>query len=456
MTTRDEVAAPPEPFVADGDEEARFWRSGWWWRRAGHTSAAQLIATALAFASTVAAARILLADGFGAVELAVVSVSAIVTLLDLSLEEAVVFYGAPARAGGDHARVVHVLRVSLLVDIAIGLAVFGILFAVAGPFADVVSGGELSPALVQLAALEALLTTANGTTGAALVVYERPHVRVWSTAFANAGRLMGVVVAGAVSPTPVGVLCGFVAGSAAGAALQAVLAWSTVRVRTRDHNASASGSARSVGARALVTFGSHTSVSTTLIALRLGLISVVIGRALGPVAVGVFSVATFPVAVIEVASSPLRLLAMPEQAVLVAKGRRDLVWEGLVAFGRATLVVGAVGAVAAWFLLPWLLPALYGDAYTASVEPARVLVVAAVAGLSVAWGKGLPAAIGRPAVRTVMTLIELVLTALALLVVPRDDVMWIAVAVSAVAVVMVGVWWTTAHRILTRAPAITR
>jgi O-antigen/teichoic acid export membrane protein len=329
--------------------------------------------------------------------------------------------------------------------------VFGIVILIASWFADVVSDGSLAATLVRIAAVEALLVTANGTTGAALVVCERPHLRAWSTAVANAARLAGVLVAASLASTAVGVLTGFVAGSGVGAAFQALLAWRVVAREAGGPSDQASGHAPSP-TRSLISFGSQSSLTTTLIAIKLALVSVVIGRSLGPVAVGLFAVAMFPVTVVDVASSPFRLLTMPEQSLLAARGRRDLVWRGLVTYAKATLVIGTVGGVAAWFALPAILPALYGETYRDAVKPARVLILAAVASLSVAWAKGLPAALGRPIVRTFVTAAEVVLTGVALAIASRDDVASIAWAIASVSIVMACTWWVVARRILARVP----
>jgi O-antigen/teichoic acid export membrane protein len=66
-------------------------------------------------------------------------------------------------------------------------------------------------------------------------------------------------------------------------------------------------------------------------------------------------------------------------------------------------------AAARWFALPWLLPLLYSDEFDVAVLPARILLIAAVARFSGAWFKTLPAALGKPELRTALSLFELVL-----------------------------------------------
>jgi O-antigen/teichoic acid export membrane protein len=255
-----------------------------------------------------------------------------------------------------------------------------------------------------------------------------------------------VVVAAIADTGALGMLTGLVAGSAVGAGVQAVLAWRA----GRNAWAGASEGRAPVPAGEVVRFAIHSSVTTTLIALRFAAVSVLLGRSLGPAAVGIFAVAMFPVTLAEVASSPLRLLMIPEQATLAARGRPDVVWNGIVAYAKGSALVGLPAAALGWLVLPRLLPFLYGSSFDAAIRPARILLVAALAGLVVAWSKALPAALGRPGVRTTMSLLELALTAGALAALADRGVTGVAVALSAVAVVTACAWWIVARRMLVR------
>jgi O-antigen/teichoic acid export membrane protein len=433
-------------------DELSFWRTKRWWLRAGQTSAGLYVASALGFVSTLVAARVLGASGFGALELAVVAVTSVATLLDFSLEEAVMHHGARALARGDGAALRRLIRTSLGIDLAIGVAVLAVLTVAAPLVVDVVSDGDLAVALIRLAALEAFVVTLNGTTGALLIVCGRAHLRAWSSAVANAARLVAVLFAAAGGADPTGMLTGFVVGSAIGAAVQAFLAWNTGRSTWHD---SREGDVRAHEASAarLVTFGMHSSVTTTLVAVRYAAAFVLLGRTLGPGAVGVLAVALFPVTLADVASSPLRLLMIPEQATLAARGRPDVMWNGLVAYAKGSLAIGVTAAAIGWLLLPNLVPLLYGESYDAAIRPARILLVAAVTALVVAWSKALPAALGRPGVRTAMSAAELVVTIAALAIVAGGGVNGVAAALSVVSVVTACAWWIVARSILAPASA---
>src|SRR6185436_14032691 len=124
--------------------------------------------------------------------------------------------------------------------------------------------------------------------------------------------------------------------------------------------------------------------------------------------VGLFAIAMLPVVLADLASAPLRVMTFPEQAMLAARGRLDVLRTAIVAYTRVALAIGAVAAIAGWFVLPRLVATLYTSGFGGAVDPARILLVAAVATLAVAWSKALPAAVGRPNLRTWISLVELV------------------------------------------------
>jgi O-antigen/teichoic acid export membrane protein len=114
----------------------------------------------------------------------------------------------------------------------------------------------------------------------------------------------------------------------------------------------------------------------------------------------------------------------------------------------AALAIGAVAAVAGFALLPRLIPWLYSSGYSAAVTPARILLPAAVATLAVAWAKALPAAVGRPKVRTIVSIVDLGVTALAIALLASRGAEGAATAVSIATVVSAVLWWVVARRML--------
>jgi O-antigen/teichoic acid export membrane protein len=396
---------PQEKNAARTDERAvpPFWRTRAWWKRAGWTAIAVYLSTGLAFVGTVVAARGLGPREFGLVVLAVAVATLFRSLLNLSLEEAVVHHGHRALAKADAAGIVGLVRASLKLDVAIGIVASGMIVLLAVPLADLASAGRLDPDLVRLAALVTIWSIADSTTSAVLQVAGRPDLRGWVMAGTNLTRLVGVLIAVQIG-TAEAVILAYAAGNAVGAVVNGVLAWGLVRRRWWTGTDSP---VRRVPISELVRFGFHTSITGSVAAASGALIPVLLGRLAGPTAVGVFRVSMFPVFIADNASGPIRLVLYPEQARLSAAGDHAQLRQAIRNHTLAALAVSLPVAVVGWFALPWLLPLLFSDAFDEAVLPARIMLIAAVVRFSGAWFKTLPAALGRPELRTALSLLEL-------------------------------------------------
>ena len=95
----------------------------------------------------------------------------------MTFEEATNFYGNRALHDGDLGGLRALLRLSLKVDIAIGVVVTALVVALSGLLADLASAGRLDPTLVQISAFSVLVTTADSTAYAALALARRVDLR---------------------------------------------------------------------------------------------------------------------------------------------------------------------------------------------------------------------------------------------------------------------------------------
>jgi O-antigen/teichoic acid export membrane protein len=448
----DEARAQLHAGERPGEAPAPFWRTRAWWNRAGRTAIAVYLATVLAFVGTLAVARGLGPREFGTVVLAVAVASLIGTLLDLSLEEAVVHHGYRALARGDAAGVLGLIRASLILDVAIGIVVSGGVFLLAAPLADLASAGRLDPGLVRLAALVTLASTADSTMGGVLQVAGRPDLRGWAMAGTNLARLVAVLVAVQIG-TPEAIIVAYAAGNAVGGLGQGLVAWQLVRRRWPP---AVHSPALRVPVRELVRFGFHTSITTSVAAANGALIPVFLGRVAGPTAVGIFRVAMFPVFLAGSASAPIRLVLYPEQARLAAEDDLGQIRHAIRTHTLAALALSLPFAVAAWFALPWLLPLIYSEQFKDAVQPARILLIAAVIQFSASWFKTLPAALGKPQLRTALTLLELALMISLLLLLGGRGSEGAAIAFSATSVASAIAAVIGVHVVLRRVEAASR
>jgi O-antigen/teichoic acid export membrane protein len=379
---------------AEGGGEL-FWTDRRWLKRLGQTSLVSWTSTALAFAATVVVARALGPFEYGGVVLALSTATLIASFLDLTLEDGVAHHGVRMLRDSRIGALGGLIRTSLRLDIAIGAVVAGAMIAAAAPLADLVSGGRLPADLLRLAALSILVSTADGTTGALLTIADRPDLRAWVLAGTNVVRLVGVALVIGTGGGASAVVVVYVTASAVGSASQAALAW---WLGWRRWRLLPDAGGERVGLRGLSSFAVHTSLAKSLFSGRELLIPVLLGSLAGPAAVGLFRVALFPVFAAGLLSGPLRILLLAEQNKLHAAERYGQLWSSIRYHTIAAFVVGLPACAVGWFMLEWLLPAMYTSSYEEAVGTSRILLVAALFNLAFSWWKTLPAAIGRPQV----------------------------------------------------------
>jgi O-antigen/teichoic acid export membrane protein len=425
-----------------------FWRQTWWWKRTANTFGGVFAGTLIAWIATIIAARDLGPGGYGRVALAMSVVGLIAYFLDLTLEEAIVHHGSKLIAQRDDGGLLGLLRAAFAIDALLGAFVFIIMFGAAEPISKLTGAGELDATLVRLAALGVLVTSVDKSTEAVLLLRQRPDIKAWAMTISAATRVV-FVLAAVTRGGPESVLVAFAAAGAVGASLQGWLAWQQL-ASLRDSAKATPGWLRT-WTRRLLRFGLHTSVSTSVTASREFLVPLTVGRLLGPESVGLISVAMAPVAAADVASSPIRMSLFPVQAELAARGDFLALKRSVNLYALGGLGLGIIGAVAGWIYLPVLIPAIYSDAFTPAIVPAQILMIAAVATLANGWAKKLPAVVGRPAVRTYISLVELVLVFGLLMVLADRGVKGVAAALSISAVIVAAIWrlWLL-PRLLTR------
>ena len=336
--------------------------------------------------------------------LALATATLIATLLDLTLETGVVHHGSRALADGQLAELRGLVRGALLLDVAIGIAISGMVIALATPIAEVASSGWLEPSLIQLAALATLGATMDGTTGAVLMLAGRPELSAWATAATNLARLAAIVLAISAG-TAEAVVAAYAAGTAAGGICRALLAW---RVGWRNWPAAGRRLGFKRWARKLAPFAVHSSLSTTVVSATDSLIQIVLGRVSGPAAVALFRVARLPEMVGGLASAPIRLVMFPENARFVASGRINDLERLLYRWSAISLALAAPAAVAGWFVLPGLITAIYGERFADAADAARILLVSAVLLFGFPWMKTFAAVIGRPQIASALAAVLLV------------------------------------------------
>lgn len=360
------------------------------WRRTA-TAAGMYGAVVLGLAGTLVASRVLGPRDFGVLAVVLAVVAFAQTLLDLTVEEALVKYGFRYVEGGDWGRLRRLFGGALAVKLA-GALLAGVVIAALAPFADSLFSHEglLAPFLV--AALIPVAQAWEAVAASALILRRRYDVRAWFSLASQALRLAAIGAAASFGVTPT-----VVAVAAAQAAATALLG-SAALVTFRRFPAAP---ARPLGedGRGIAGFVLRSSVATGIISLRATLAAPVLGAVASTTAAGFFRVAQAPQQGLGALTSPARLILLTEQTRDWERGASDRVFASVRRFSLAALGLMAVCVPPLWWFMPQLVRAVFGDAYAPAGGPARIILVAGAIQFVFAWTKSLPFSIGRPGLR---------------------------------------------------------
>lgn len=419
---------------------APFWRTREWWRRVGSTTLGLLASSILGLVATVIAARSLGPSVMGILVLALSTSAVVARFLDFTLEEALVHYGSRYLVDDDYAGLSALIRVALLFDILLGIVVAAATVLAAPLLSSLLTGNVVAPRLIQLAALIPLTSAMDGVTRAVLMLARKPQLFGWAQASASLLRLVAVSIAVSVGGVS-SILIAYAVASLGGSLIQGVLAW---RIGLRSW--STQGPRRRLRhdvvewAGRLARFGAFSSISTTVSSVSGSVASLALGRFSGARSVGLFSVALLPVTLAATGASPLRYALLPEQARLWAEGKIQLLRRAIRVYMGAAVLIGILAFVIGWFLLPWLVPALYSRRFSAAIFPAKILMTAAVASLAVGWGKTLAPAVGRPGTRALVNTVEFAMLVTLIVAFAGRGATGAAIAYSITQVVVAVVW----------------
>jgi O-antigen/teichoic acid export membrane protein len=200
-------------------------------------------------------------------------------------------------------------------------------------------------------------------------------------------------------------MAAYAAATCVGGVFQLVLAW---YFGWRRWPAPISRSEARASGRKLLPFAVHFSIATTIMSATDVVIVLLLGHLSGPAAAAIFKVATLPVMIGALASVPVRLVLVNEQAKLVAARRYAEFKALLLRWSRIGASIAVPAGIAGWFLMPWLVPVMYGDDFKGAVDPARTLLIYACIFFAFSWTKTFPTVIGRPRLATGLSLVLLV------------------------------------------------
>jgi len=362
------------------------------WRRAA-TAAAVYAATVLGVLGTIVAARSLGPERFGLLALALAATAFFQLLLDSTVEEAVVKYGWRYATAEDWGRLRRLFRVGIAVKWAGGAAA-ALAVAALAPFANAIFDADSLTVPMLVAAAIPLVQAPEGMAGAVLIVRGRYDLRAAFMTLSMALRLAGLGVGAQLGVTEA--VVGYALAQAVASTAIGIVGAAAARRFPRPAPVPLGEDARGVRG-----FVFRSAAGTGLVSMRGTLAPLALGVVAPAAQVAFFRAAQAPLTGFAALSAPVRLILLTEQTRDAERGRSDLVWRSLARFSLAAAAFSAVVVPVGWWLMPELVPLVFGTRYEPAVTAARLLLLAAAIQLVLGWTKSFPVSIGRPELRIV-------------------------------------------------------
>ncbi len=356
------------------------------------TAAAGIYSSAvLGFLATVVAAHRFSTTTFGLYALVMASAGFFQSLLDLTVEEALVKYGFRYTTRQEWGRLRGLFRGGLLFKLVGALLAFVALLALA-PIADSVFHEDGLGVPIAIASLLPLAQFAEGTAGVALMLRERYDLRGLFLLLSMGLRFVAVAVGTryGLSETIAGIVAAQVVSTAA-ISVAGLLAF-----RRFPHvPAERLGSER----RGILGFLAQSSVASVMTSLTTPAATLVLGRVASATQVAWFRASLAPQQGLATLSAPARLILMTEQTRDWERGTRDTVFAGIKRYMGAAALLSVIVLPPLLIFTPQLVRLFFSAKNEGAVDATRIVLLAGALRLVYGWTKSFPVSIGRPNLR---------------------------------------------------------
>jgi O-antigen/teichoic acid export membrane protein len=359
-------------------------------RRAG-AAAGTYASIVLGFLGTIVAARVFTTEVLGFFTIVISAAGFFQTLLDLTIEEALIKFGFRYVSREDWGRLRRLFARTFGFKVA-GALLAGIALAALAPGANALFHHHELRTPLLVSALLPLAQAPEGMAAVPLMLRGRYDVRGGFLMFSMALRFAAIAAGsqhGLTWTIVAIVLAQVVASAAIGAAgLAAFRRFPAAPARPLGEDA-----------REVVHFIAQSSVATGVVSLRTTLTPMLLGIASTARQVGFFRVAQSPQTGFNAVSAPIRLVLLSEQTRDWERGESERVFAGV---RRYTVLAFLGSAVLLPFLLvfmPDIVRLLFKPKNLGAVSAARIIVVAGAVQFVVGWSKSFAVTVGRPKLR---------------------------------------------------------
>jgi O-antigen/teichoic acid export membrane protein len=365
-------------------------RSRLFWRRSA-AAAGTYASAALGFGATVVALHVFSTETFGRYALVIAATMFVQSLLDLTVEEALVKFGFRYSERGDWGRLRRLFASAIAFKLAGGVLATGLLLALAPAANSVLHKSGLTTPLLIGAFLPLAQCTEN-VGGVAIVLRGRYDVRAFFLFVSMALRFTAIAIAAphGLSET----IAAIVAAQVVATLAISVAGWIAYR-RFPQQPSVQLGAER----RDIFSFVAQSSLATAVISLTAPLSLLVLGRVASTREVAWFRAAMSPQQAFAVVSAPARLILLTEQTRDWERGTRDVVFAGIRRYMLGMTVVAGALLVPLLVFTPELARLLFSAKNEGAVDATRLVIVAGALRMVYGWTKSFPVSIGRPALR---------------------------------------------------------
>jgi O-antigen/teichoic acid export membrane protein len=365
-------------------------RSRLFWRRSA-AAAGTYASAALGFGATVVALHVFSTETFGRYALVLAATAFFQSLLDLTVEEALVKFGFRFTTREDWGRLRRLFVSAIAFKLAGGVLATGLLLALAPAANSLLHKSGLTTPLL-IGAFIPLAQCTENVGGVAIVLRGRYDVRAFFLFVSMALRFTAIAVAAphGLSAT----IAAMVAAQVVATSAISIAGWIAYR-RFPQQPAVPLGTER----RDIFSFVAQSSVATAVISLTAPLSLLVLGRVASTREVAFFRAAMSPQQAFAVVSAPARLILLTEQTRDWERGTRDVVFAGIKRYMLGMAAVAAVILPPLLVFTPELARLLFSAKNEGAVDATRIVIIAGALRMVYGWTKSFPVSIGRPALR---------------------------------------------------------
>jgi O-antigen/teichoic acid export membrane protein len=359
-------------------------------RRAG-VVAGMYASVVFGLLGTVVAAHVFTRTGLGLFAIVIASSSFFQSLLDLTIEEALIKYGFRYIENEDWGKLRRLFR-RVFAFKATGALLAAVALLVLARFSrELFHHGGLARPLA-IASLMPLVQSAEGIAGIPLYLRGRYDIRGGFLALSMALRLAAIAIA-----APHGLswtIAALVGVQGLATLLLSVAGFASFR-RFPRHDVEPLGA----DAREILRFIGQSSLASGVVSVRTMLSQMLMGMVSTITQAAYFRVALAPQQGFNAVSAPIRMVLLTEQTQDWERGNRQRVFAGVRRYTLAALLGSAVLLPVLLLLMHPIVRLLFSAKNLGAVDAARVIVVAGCVQFVVGWAKSFAVTIGQPQLR---------------------------------------------------------